>query len=292
MEKQTSFSKQEAKQKESLDPVLDSIMTAEEYSKVEHKTPYVFELKAGDRELYYFGSPHVSDSNDPVFAEIEAAFNKANPEIVFVEGLHVRGDINRFNERMKATSCEETIDKMGEPGFTVKLGLEKGAEWQSPEPTDDELYANLLARGFSKEEVFAWDVFHILPQYSRQMKREGFEGYVRRYIERFRETTKWENFDYSYANAMRLGEQILGRKIDVENESEPTNLIDPIPWEEKKGTQTILNRISESASLFRDRKIVSGIAEAFKSHKRVFVVYGSSHAAMQEPALRKLLEQK
>jgi len=45
-------------------------------------------------------------------------------------------------------------------------------------------------------------------------------------------------------------------------------------------------------SLFRDRKIVGDIAEAFKTHKRVFVVYGSSHAVMQEPALKMLFEQE
>ncbi len=289
MEKEPAFVKKE-NQDEMLEPVLDRIMTAEEYSHTEHATPYIFELKAGDKELHYFGSPHVRDPQDPLFAEIEAAFNKANPDIVFVEGINVRGDVNKFNERVMAASREEAINHMGESGLTLQLGIGKGIDWRSPEPTDKDLYNNLLAKGFSKEQIFAWDLFHILPQYNRLMDKGGFRKYVEPFIDRFKQVTNWEGFDYSYEHALQLGEQILGKAIDVESEPDALDYIDPIPWQEKKEKQTILNRIGEESSRFRDRKIVSDLAEALKTHKRIFVVYGASHAAMQEPALRKLLE--
>lgn len=291
MEKEPTFSNRENKA-ETLEPVLASIMTAEQYSHTEHATPYIFELQGEDKELRYFGSPHVRDPKNPLFGEIEAAFNEANPDIVFVEGVNVRGDRDKFNERVKAATREEAIEHTGESGFTLKLGVDKGIEWRSPEPTDEDLYENLLAKGFSKDQIFAWDVFHILPQYNRLMKKEGFRNYVQGFIDRFKQSTNWEGFDYSYERAIQLGEQILGRSLDVENEPEALDFIDPIPWDEKKERQTILNRISEQSSLFRDRKIVSDIADALKNHKRIFVVYGASHAAMQEPALRKLVEEK
>jgi hypothetical protein len=275
-----------------LESVLGSIMTAEQYAEIRHETPYIFELKAGDKELYYFGTPHVSDPQDPLFAEIEGGFQSIERRcgVLFIEDVSVRGDKTRFNERVKAASRDEAIDQMGESGFTLKLAVEKGIDWYCPEPSDKDLYKNLLAKGFSKDEIFAWDVFHILPQYNRQMNWQGFKQYVERFIERFKETTNWENFDYSYEHAIKLGEQILGRPLDVENEPDATDFIDPIPREEKKETQTILNRIGSAASLFRDRKIVSDILEAFKNHNRVFVVYDASHAAMQEPALKKAFE--
>ena len=275
---------------EVLEQILDSIMTAEEYSKIEHATPYIFELKTGDKELYYFGSSHTSDPNNPLFAEIEAAFNKVNPDIVFVEGMNVRVDKNKFNESIKSATREEAIDRMGESGFTLKLGIDKGIDWSSPEPTDEDLYNNLLAKGFSKDQIFAWDVFLILPQYHRQMNKRGFKQYVQPFLDRFKQATHWEGFDYSYERVMQLGEQIFGEAVDVENDPNALDRIDPIPWDEKKEKQTILNRIGEASSLLRDRKIVSEILNAFKTHKRVFVVYGSSHAAMQEPALKKAFE--
>jgi len=291
MEKELSFTNRE-NQAETLEPVLTSIMTAEEYSYTEHATPYIFELQAGDKELRYFGSPHVRDPQNPLFAKIEAAFNEANPDIVFVEGVNPQEDKTKSDERMKAASREEAIEHMGESGFTLKLGVEKGIEWCSPEPTDEDVYNDLLAKGFSKDQIFTWNSFHILPQYNLLMNKQGFKTYVRGYIDRFKQATNWEEFDYSYERAIQLGEQMLGRSVDVENEPDAADFIDPIPWDEKKEKQTILNRISEAYSLFRDRKIVSDITDALKTHKRVFIVYGSSHAVMQEPALRKLLEQK
>lgn len=291
MEKEPTFTNKE-NQAETLEPILASIMTAEQYSHTEHATPYIFELQGEDKELRYFGSPHVRDPKNPLFGEIEAAFNEANPDIVFVEGVNVRGDRDKFNERVKAATREEAIEHMGESGFTLKLGVDKGIEWRSPEPTDEDLYNNLLAKRFSKDQIFAWDVFHILPQYNRLMNKQGFKQYVEGFIGRFKQSTNWEGFDYSYERAIQLGEQILGRSVDVENEPDALDFIDPIPWDEKKEKQTTLNRIGEQSSLFRDRKIVSDIADALKTHRRVFVVYGASHAAMQEPALRKLLEQK
>ena len=280
----------EEQRAETLESVLGSIMTSEQYAETWHETPYIFELKAGDKELLYFGTPHVFDSQDPLFAKIEEAFNKTNPDMVFVEGMsNLPKDKAHFDEILKA-SREETIDKNGERGFTLKLAAERGIDWHSPEPSDEDLYENLLAKGFSKDEVFAWEVFQILTQYNLQMNRQGFKQYVERFIEGFKQTTNWENFDYSYERAIELGEQILGRPIDVENEPNANDFTDPIPWEEKKESQTILNRISSASGLLRDRKIVSDILEAFKNHNRIFVVYGSSHAAMQEPALKKAFE--
>ncbi len=266
--------------------ILASIMTADEYSETRHDTPYIFELKAQEKTLHYFGTRHTRDPQDPLFVQIETAFNEAKPDIVFIEGIHVQSDMHAFNECVKMASREEIIDRMGESGFTLKLALEKGIIWHSPEPSDKDLFNYLLEQGFSKDQIFSWEVLHILPQYGRQMHKGGFKTYVAHFIERFKETTCWNDFDYSYEHAIQLGEKIIGRPIDVENEPRATDLIDPIPWTGKKESQTILNRIGEASSHFRDRKIVTDILDAYTNHDRLFIVYGATHAAMQEPALK------
>lgn len=271
-----------------LESVLSSIMTAEEYSRTEHEMPYLFELKAGEKQLRYFGSFHVMDPEDPVFEQIEKSFNEIDPDIVLVEGVSILGDTESFNTQVKAESREQAIKEMGESGFVLKLALDKGIEWRSPEPPDQSIYDHLLQEGFSKEQVFTWDVFRILPQYARLVEKHGFENYVSRFIKEFKNSTNWEEFDYSYGNAMHLGEQILGKRIDVENVPDASSLTSPIPSDEAKENQTVLNRVNEATSLFRDQRIVTDIAEALKTHKRIFIVYGFSHAVMQESALRKL----
>lgn len=270
---------------------LDNIMTAKEYSQTKHKTPYIFVLKKKNgKELYYFGSLHTRDPKNPLFENIEVAFKKADPDIIFAEGMHVQGDVNRFNEMMKGNSREDVVDRMGEAGFIVKLALEKGIAWYSPKTADEDLYSELLAQRFSKEEVFAWEVLQILPQYNRQMNKHGFAAYAEPHINALRQATSWDGFDYSYEHAIRIGEKILGKVLEVENEPHALDFIDPIPWAGKQATQTTLNRLSEASSIMRDRKIVSEIAETFKTYKKIFVVYGSSHAVMQEPALRRLFK--
>lgn len=272
--------------------VLGSIMTAKEYSKVEHPTPYVFKLKVGDTELCYFGAPHVRDSHNSLFGEIEKAFNDANPDIVFVEGINSTNyDRTEFNNRILSATTDEIINAMGESGFTLRLALEKGIDWKSPEPADANLYEYLLSQGFSKDHIFAWNVLHILPQYNNQTNRKGFKKYVAGFMNRFERDTKWQDFDYSYERAIKIGEEICGESIDVEHDMRALDRIDPIPREEMLAEQTVLNRISEASSILRDRHIVKEIIDATKTHKRLFVVYGASHAVMQEPALKKAFDQ-
>lgn len=273
---------------ETLEPVLDSIMTAEQYAEIKHDTPYRYTLKSADRELYYFGAPHVRNPVDHLFAEIRTAFDTMDPDIVLVEGIRTKGGKEIVNEKVRSATMDEVIDQAGEAGFALKLASEKGIDWHCPEPEDKDLYAYLLVSGFSRDEIFTWEIISTLPQYLRQVKRQGFQVYIEKPILRFQQDTHWENFDYSYDRAIEMAERILGRSLNPENEPDAQDFTDPIPWKDKQDKQTILNKISGASTQFRDRKIVSDIADILKSHKRVFVVYGASHAAMQEPALQKL----
>jgi len=51
-----------------------------------------------------------------VYLKIESAFNKINPDVVFVEGVSVKGDKEVFEQQLKAASSEEVIKRMGEGG--------------------------------------------------------------------------------------------------------------------------------------------------------------------------------
>lgn len=77
--------------------------------------------------------------------------------------------------------------------------------------------------------------------------------------------------------------------MDVENDEQTLDFVDPIPWEHNKNNQTVINQIARATSQYRDRFMVSEIAKALQTHKKIFVVFGASHAVMQEPALKELL---
>ena len=62
------------------------IMTFEKFAKIKYNTPYFFELTAGDKKLFYFGTRHSRDINDLIFKQIKQKFQEFSPQIVFVEG--------------------------------------------------------------------------------------------------------------------------------------------------------------------------------------------------------------
>lgn len=265
-------------------------MPAEMYAESRHETPYIFDLHKDNKSLLYFGTRHIRDPKSPLLSEISGKFKLFTPDVVFVEGISVPEGRPDFNRRLKEASEDEVVERMGESGFLAKMAVEADIDWLSPEPTDAELYKYLLEEGFTRDEIAAWNLFHILPQYNRQLQHEGFEKYAEPFIAKFREATSWPDFDYSYQYALQAGEKIIGKTIDTENAPEALDYVDPIPWPEKKANQTKLNRASEAASRFRDRNIIRTIANALQKYDRVFVLYGSSHAFMQESAIRKIFE--
>ncbi len=271
---------------------LDRIMSLEEYDRRgEHAWPYTYTLTAGSSTLYYFGSQHPgNDPTHPEYALIEAAFAQANPEMVLVEGMRITGDTDAFESNIRSLSRDEVITTYATAGYVLWLALHKGIGWHSPEPDDADLYEHLLTL-FQPDELFAWYVLHIIPQYHRDTHAGGggFAAYVADFIQTFAAATQWKGFEYSLDHALDVAATIVGETIDVESTQGADAWTDPVPHESEERPRTVLNRISRIVIERRDRKIVRDIAAALGDYARLFVVYGGSHAVVEEPALRALL---
>ncbi len=277
--------------KQSLEPILSKIMTAEEYSKIRHRAPYVFEIKNENKLISYFGSRHTNDPTDPVFAMIQEKFIAANPEKVFVEGQNsIAGREGEAARWLKTREHDEIIKKMGEAGFTLKLAADHEVPFESPEPDFKKEIRYLIEQGFSKECIFAYYMFRQVPQFHRRENPGSFQKYIPPYIKEFIRATSWEAFDYSIKTLDRVQKELYRTPFESENLSPYEEAVDPIPWGSKKKSQTEINLIARASSLFRDRHIIERIAFGLKEHDRIFIVYGASHAVMQEPALRVLLK--
>lgn len=269
---------------------LAKMMTVQEYSGIRHRTPYVFELSRGEKHLTYFGASHENRPNHPQFAELQDAFENAKPDIVLVEGMRdLRENKQEFARWAQSMTRDEIIRHVGEPGLSIKLAFDKGIEAHSPEPGDADVYNHLLSQGFTKDEVFSYMVFRMLPQYQSSDEKVDFRDYVKRTINQFAQTTQWENYDYSYEHAMSIGESIVGHSVQPETSLRAEDYVDPIPYPDV--TETAFHRVARATSLYRDTFMVREIAEVLRSHNRLFIVFGSSHAIMQEPALRELMKE-
>jgi len=265
-------------------------MTFEEYAGIEHPTPYVFELEKDNKRLVYFGASHSNIPRDPLFNKLQAKFDQTQPELVFVEG------VMRFQERKKElieslqhADRDQVINEGGESLFTLKLAAEAGVEVDVPEPSDKSIIRNLLQQGFSPDAIFAHEVYLIIDQYYRIPERPDLEKYLSRYINEFQSVTNWSGFEYSLAHAQQIGETIWGReKANPHVAKFAGPRVDPTPSKETAKYQTMISKIARETSYARDRFMVKKIQEALEGYNRLFVVFGASHAVMQEGALRKL----
>ncbi len=268
------------------------VMSFEEYSQRKHVQPYIYEIEAGAKKLSYFGSHHSHDPNDPMFAEIENMLEPLDAQLVMVEGFEgLNENKEQIIENLSTESYEEAIERGGEFRFTMKLAASRGIDMQSPEPKSSDEIKHLESR-FSREGIFVFYLYRSLNQYWRlnEAKRPSIDDYLKLELEDFKALTEWENFDYSIDNLEYIGRDIWGAEGDFDNKEVASDRIDPIPWPDKQETQTVINDIARASTRYRDEYIVTKIKEALEKHDRVFVVYGASHAYMQEPALRALLK--
>lgn len=220
-----------------------------------------------------------------MFDEIRAAFEKANPDMVYVEGF---GEyINSRKEEVRKQAQEISIEEaktQGENFYTLKLAIDAGAEFESPELTRAEEVSQLEKSDFSHQDIFNFYFARSVYGYQRQAKdpsKKDCLEYISRFMKRLRKESGWSDEEFD------TFEQRAIENLDVENHTYQ-ELGDPIPWH---GTeQHIENDISRRLSLLRNEYGIERISEGLKKHNRIFVVYGSAHAVQLEPALKQLLQ--
>lgn len=271
-----------------IDQLKKQILTHEQYrdhpfAKSEKRT-YAFALEKGSKRLVFFGSSHVYDPKDPMFTEIRRLFEQEKPEIVYVEGWRAINDHPDETRTEMANTTSDEAARDGESHFTLKLAVDAGSNFESPEPQNRDEIEYLVTQGFSHEEIYNFYAYRQISQFQQQQKGatpDQCKQYMARYLDRFASDSSW--------NKEELGEyeKKLFAKLDLENKKY-RHETDPIPWEDNP--QTTLNELSRASSIFRDHYIFERIAEGLKTHDRIFIVYGSAHAVVQEPALRALFE--
>lgn len=264
-------------------------MSFEEYARSEHEQPYIYEISHGEKKLMYFGAYHAYDPADPMFVDIKKRFEELRPNVVVVEGMEKLAQLPpAAMDKIKQASWEDAARKGGEAGFALKLAVEAGIEVVSPEPEEKDEISDLEAQGFKPEEIFAFYMYREVAQYSRQKPMLPLKDFLEPYIADFKESVDWKDFDFSLDHLETIGQKIWGEGAKLEDVDVVDQRIDPVPWPSTEGRQTVINQIARRSSQFRDEHMVSAIRQLVKKHERVLVVFGASHAYMQQPALRNL----
>ena len=235
---------------------------------------YSLELSTpGDGRLTYFGSSHSDDPADPMFAKIDAAWERAKPTIAFYEGP----DRPIFDDR------DETIRRTGESGYVRFLAKKAGIPVARLEPSP-KAQVEYLATKFSREQV---ELFFVLREAARLRERKELgEAEIRAAIGQLMERgaqmglvgeiTSVEKLQAAYARHWKSPEQWW---------QAPSAWFDPLkPSSETGGLFT--NEVNRESSHYRDIHMVEALSKAAREGHRVFAVVGRDHVPQQAAALR------
>lgn len=254
----------------------------------QHEQPtYTFILEKGNKKLVYIGVPHSNKPEHPLFAEIQDKFNELQPNMVLFEGRrYVNAEKEKYANHYKSETLEETKNE-GEPTFVLKLAVDAGIDFESPEPSFQKEINHLIERGFSQKDIYTYYMYRVIYQYQRSessLSVSGCREYLQKYMERFRSDSQW-NVDLLIAL-----ETDMFAEIGTGDNGRFKRMIDPIVRQGKE--YTAVNKISAESGLYRDIYIFERITEGLKKYNKVLIVYGSAHAVVQEPALRAYFEKE
>lgn len=243
--------------------------------------------RRGGATLGWVAARHSADPNGPTARVVRDAFMRVRPRAVVLEGVaSVRG---KNPQRLKERLANLGPNEGNEGDLAARLAFAMGVDVWGGEPTEEELGARLVAKGFAAQDVLMSALFGPL----EQMQREGaFAGPGDpRFALAFAELAADTARGYALGPAPTLREfQAWHQKAFA------APLVDAADWFQRgwPGEVGVAAQIARASNLERDLQAYAMTMERLESDRVVLVVYGASHlanvwdalsAAMGRPAL-------
>ena len=269
--------------KERLNIAKKKLISVEEYGKIKHENPYLYKLESeSGRQLLFFGAKHSADPDEPQFIRIKESLESFNPDLVMVDAAPgPKVSREEFNNGILEQDLNEVIKRRGDPGFTIRVAVENDIPWFCPEPNPRKEFEFLFEKGFTKEEIQAWALFRNIPVFNKRRGDRTFDEFTETAINGFLDKSGWK-LEASIDQIIKIGIEMIGEEVDVENDMNIHKYTNP-------GNKNKMQQLSSLSWRFRDEVILENIAEKLEDYNKLFVVYGSSHAVVLEPALSYLL---
>ncbi len=252
----------------------------EEAGQIEFSAPYTYSLEREGRRIDYFGAEHTRDSAHPQMRELKKSWEdflsatNNHKRIVFVEGS-IR--------EPQATEEESIRSAGGEGGLISFLARQQGIDLHCPEPSSADEAVELLKR-FSKEYIAYYYFARAIDQWHRSFKAEvPFMKYIEGHLRQDKNELHWDDFDFSLDHMKQIHRKVFGVDFDE---------MDANLFYDSSNPARISNPISEVARASNDVRngfILDEIEKYWNDGFSIFIVYGSGHAVVHEPALRKLV---
>lgn len=231
--------------------------------------PYVVKVTKEPQQLCFLGMQHTTDSENAQFDTVTTLWNKwlevaRDKKVVLIEG----------GLRKSMPTIQDAIKTNGEAGYITYLATQQSITLLSPEP-DRKAEAHSLLQQFDEEDIIHFYFARSVYQWGRRYQHENFETYINRYIKTIANNLDIESLTLS--DCMHIHDTVTGHTFDPQNSDCHYHYSVPMT-----------SPISEASSAFRNTYIFSIIKEKWDAGYSLFVVYGSGHAIVLEPALSNL----
>ena len=259
----------------------DLLLSSEEYKNIgKHEVPYVYTISKNGKVLYYFGSSHSFDPLHPQFSKLKDFFNDflkhSDPDkrVVFIEG----GVPDKLRKNV-----EESIISGGEMQYVDYLAKKEGVSVFSPEFAPRELSKELMKR-YPVDEVAYYFFVRTYMQYLRVQHNPDFDSYMNIFL--LKNMDEAVVMPYLFPNSLipQIHIRLFSKDFDLADKEFFSRIVNP------NHKDTVINNISQSTSQLRDIHILEQIEKEWEKGNSIFIIYGGTHAVMQEPALKSLLQ--
>ncbi len=249
--------------------------------------PYCFEIEGQNNILIYTGGTHLGHYDDvdkqkmsedfksEIVRRWESFLNHGSKKKVAVieGGIIPKPEWQQFlSDTESSTEMRFQIaqEKWGEVGIVTMLAEQESIEVVSPEP-QIELEVQTLVKELDEKELKLYYFIRQAVQFHRD--NPGLS------VDEFRTTF---GDDVKYDELLSIYESLLSETFDFNDFSKLNELTNPI---KSSVDSTIVNKVAKASSDFRDRYLVSRMQDLWNLEFSMFVVFGSKHAASQEPAI-------
>lgn len=237
--------------------------------------PMKSHIVKGNKEIFYYGSVHSNDVNDPMFSDIEESFVTFKPDIVLIEGGY---NMVEFKERKDAML-------RGEMAFVSYLSSLANVKKDNAEPSDSSINSILIGK-YSMEKIFTMYILRQTFQLINQAKncKIDLEKEIVSYANKELATRLFEDSSsLSFGDITRIVEKESGILLTSTNIMDKEVEIRRHLY--KKGSET--SKIHAEAVALRDAHTVRLAAKYLKDYNRIFIIMGNQHLMNQEDPLKK-----
>ncbi|PQZ82851.1 MULTISPECIES: hypothetical protein [unclassified Brevundimonas] len=248
--------------------------------------PLLAVFEHGDQTLGFVAARHAIDGGHPTFALVRTAFDEVQPRAVIIEGIETaRGEWPRpILEEARRLKAAPDPASAGEALYTAQLAMERDLPLWGGEPSDQAIYAALLAAGSDPQDAFYASLFGPLEQSRREGDITGPSD--PRFDPVFERWARWSARDLKPQPDASVGafRAWYRDRTGLDLNADPNWLASHDP--DYAGPVQRENKLHMK---IRDQHLLDLIRSRLDTHRRVLVVYGGSHiATMWNPLVRQL----